>query len=321
MMKISALRTTISRVSRFANKSLFQGNTLRSFSTGEYDTSSFDNFIPTPPVKLTVEMAEGISDTTQFYVRHGVSKQRLQALSREEEMPAVTKWQKMMEIFLTTQVHVISGLGYSSDEKGLTQYAQDLAQCLQETDDDMRDLFTEIRRDTWRELVAAAFDLQPDEMKALSIVDARNLMHKVSSKMVTPEVLLEIQSRCAKLPDRTGDEQLMLAEKHRVVSEKMPDSNHIWIDPDRSVCAVVLILTHFIEQMQDVIVNHVYLSGNPSLIEEAGFGSGEKGYAKMQCAMSDHEGDPLINEYAAAAMAKIWEAAGLDLSAIQRSGM
>jgi hypothetical protein len=251
-----------------------------------YDDHSpvFENFIPTPPAKLSVEVAEGIADATQFYVRHGVSRQRLQALAQESEVPAVVKWQKMMEVFLTTQVHVIAGLGYGADEQGLTQYAHDLAACLQETDDTMRDVLSEIRRDTWRELVSTAFDLNVAELKTLSIVDARNLMHKVSSKMVEPEVLLEIHDRTAKLVgDAESDAERLMAEKHRI--------------------------------LQHVIVNHVYLSGTPSLVEQAGFGSGEKGYASMQCAMSDHEGDPLINQYAAAAMGKVWEAAGLPLSA------
>eukprot|EP00977_Amphora_coffeiformis_P024926 scaffold17669_cov140-Amphora_coffeaeformis.AAC.1 len=281
MMKISALRTTLSRVSRVVttNKSFLQGNALRSFSTQGYD-----KFVPTAPSELTVEMAEGISDATQFYLRHGVSKQRLVTLSRDTELPAVNKWQNMMEIFLTTQVHVIAGLGYDADERGLTKYAQHLSECLQQADDDIRDLFTEIRRDTWRELVAAAFDLQPDELQSVSIVEARNIMHKVSSKMVSPEVLEEIKSRCTELPPSDVEEH-MLAEKHRV--------------------------------LQHVIVHSIYLAGNPSLVEEAGFGSGDKAYAKIQCALSDHEGDPLINEYAAAAMAKVWEAAGLPLNAGQ----
>lgn len=68
---------------------------------------------------------------------------------------------------------------------------------------------------------------------------------------------------------------------------------------------------HHLFKLQHVIVHHVYLSGNPSLVEEAGFGAGEKGYASLQCAMSEYEGDPLINQYAAAGMAKVWEAAGL----------
>jgi hypothetical protein len=252
-------------------------------SSSTYDVPVFEHFTPTPPAKLSVEVAEGIADATQFYVRHGVSRQRLEALAKESDLPAVVKWQKMMEVFLTTQVHVIAGLGYGADEQGLTQYAQDLATCLEETDDTMRDVFTEIRRDTWRELVSAAFDLNVADLKTLSIVDARNLMHKVSSKMVEPEVLLEIQDRVAKLSsDLESDAERLMAEKHRI--------------------------------LQHVIVNHVYLSGSPSLVEEAGFGSGEKGYASMQCAMSDHEGDPLINQYAAAAMGRVWEAAGLPLS-------
>ena len=73
--------------------------------------------------------------------------------------------------------------------------------------------------------------------------------------------------------------------------------------------------------LQDVIVNSVYLGGNPSVVEEAGFGSGPEAYAKVQCAMSDHEGDPLIAQYASSSMIKIWDAAGLDISSIQGHGV
>ena len=73
--------------------------------------------------------------------------------------------------------------------------------------------------------------------------------------------------------------------------------------------------------LQDIIVNSVYLGGNPSIVEEAGFGNGPEAYAKVQCAMSDHEGDPLIAQYATSAMIKIWQAAGLDISSIQPQGV
>jgi len=69
--------------------------------------------------------------------------------------------------------------------------------------------------------------------------------------------------------------------------------------------------------LQNIIVNDVYMGGNPSLVEECGFGSGEKGYAHLQCVMGEYESDPLIAQYAGAAMSRIWEAAGLDLSSIQ----
>jgi hypothetical protein len=72
--------------------------------------------------------------------------------------------------------------------------------------------------------------------------------------------------------------------------------------------------------LQEVIVNHVYLGTPNPLTEEFGFGTGPQAYAKLQCAMSDHEGDPLIGQYASSAMMKIFEAAGLDLSTIEQAG-
>jgi hypothetical protein len=258
-----------------------------STNNNDGDTST-DNL--KPPEKLTPEMAEGIAETTKFYVRHGMPRQRLLALAADTETPVVQKWQRMMEIFLTTQVHVISGMGYSPDEQGLGQYAQALSRCIQDSDDTMQELFQELRRDTWRELVATAFDLKVQDIPVLTIVDARNIMHKVSSKMMEPNVLLEIQTKTAKIgsnhDDDNEDYDVVLAEKHQV--------------------------------LQDIIVNHVYMSGSPTLIEEFGFGPGPKGYATMQCAMSDFEGDPLIGQYAGAAMVKVWEAAGLDISALQQ---
>lgn len=91
----------------------FQGSTpqlaVRSLSSKDYDKPIFEDFKPSPPAQLSTAMAEGIQDATQFYVRHGISNQRLRAMAKDDQMPVVVKWQKMMEVFLTTQVHVIAG--------------------------------------------------------------------------------------------------------------------------------------------------------------------------------------------------------------------
>lgn len=65
--------------------------------------------------------------------------------------------------------------------------------------------------------------------------------------------------------------------------------------------------------IQDVVVNQVYLGGDTPLVEELGFGTGEKGYATMQYVLAYHENDPLCMQYTSSSMAKIWQAAGLDL--------
>jgi hypothetical protein len=135
---------------------------------------------PKPPSSLTPEMTEGILDATHFYVKYGVSNQMMKHLAADDTLSVVSKWQKMMEIYLTTQLHVVSGLGYDANEEGLNQYAQHLATCLQALEDDtLRELIAEVRRDTWRILVATCFEIDASKIPSLNIVDARNLMHKV----------------------------------------------------------------------------------------------------------------------------------------------
>jgi len=186
----------------------------------------------------------------------------------------------MLEIFLQTQAHVIAGLGYSPDDKGLMKYAQHLQECLSKLDITMRELLMDIRRDTWRSLVATTYKINPKEIPVLSIVDARNLMHKISSKMIEPDTLIMIQHKTAKIQHE--EKQVEMAMKHAA--------------------------------LQEVLVQVVYLGGEPSLVEHEGFGSGAEGYAKLQCAMTDHEGDPLISEYSSSAMIKILDAAGINFN-------
>ena len=66
-------------------------------------TPSLDDdadFKPQSPNEITLEIAEGIADTTQFYMRYGLSRQRLEFLAKSGQ-PVLHKWQKMMEVFLS----------------------------------------------------------------------------------------------------------------------------------------------------------------------------------------------------------------------------
>jgi len=241
--------------------------------------SSPETFKPKAPDELTTDMAEGIVESTRFYCRYGISNQRFHILATED-LSIQDRWSKMMEIYLQTQAHVIAGLGYPPNDEGLQTYAHHLHACINKTDMTMRELFMDIRRETWREIVATTFQIDPGEIPSLNIEEARNLTHKISSKMIEPDTLLVIQHKTAKIQNE--DKQREIADKHAV--------------------------------MQEILVHYVYLGGSPSLVEEGGFGSGAAGYAKLQCALTDHEGDPLMTEYSASAMVKLLDAAGIDFN-------
>ena len=160
-------------------------------------------FRPTPPTELNMEMAQGIQIANHLILKHGVGRQRLELLSKEsdEAMPLVVKWQRMMEIYLGAQLHVVASLGYQTDETGIMTYTQQLAQFVgTKCDPTTQDEFRAKGRDTWREMLTIAFDLDKDLIaekygNELSIVEARNIVHKVASALIEPEILEAVATR------------------------------------------------------------------------------------------------------------------------------
>ena len=76
------------------------------------------------PFSLTKEIAVGIQDSTALFIKHGVGMQKLQMIAQEagNTETLVNRWQRMMEAYLGTQVHVLAGLGYQPNENGLREY-------------------------------------------------------------------------------------------------------------------------------------------------------------------------------------------------------
>jgi len=282
-----SLRSPITRAcGRFSRPAVNQSNigTSQSFSSLPPDDPQ-SQFQPSPPKALNMEMALGIQDANQLFLKHGVGRQRLKLLGEDPNMPLIFKWQRMMQIYLGMQLHTVAGLGYQANEQGIMTYTQQLAQFVSTCEPAVQDRFREVGRTTWRDMLVNTFELD-DELASgkydeeLGVVDARNASHKVASKLIEPEILEAVATRCGQLPS-DSDPEVEKGMKHQVI--------------------------------QDVVVNQVYIGGSPSIVEELGYPSGEKGYALMQYVMSYHESDPLCMEYTASSMEKLWRAAGLDL--------
>lgn len=161
-------------------------------------------FKPEPPKELNIEMAKGIQSANDLILRYGIGRQRLTLLSTQDDIPLVQKWQRMMEIYLGAQLHVVASLGYETNEQGIMMYTQQLAQFVAVQDPETQETFRSIGRATWRGMLATAFDLNEEELlkngEEMSIVDARNAVHKVASKLMEPRILDMVASRCSQLP-------------------------------------------------------------------------------------------------------------------------
>ena len=109
----------------------------------------------------------------------------------------------MMEIYLGAQLHVIAALGYETNEQGIMMYTQQLAHFVAGCDVETQDEFRAMGRDTWRHMLATTFSLDVSDLQEeMSIVDARNTVHKVASRLMEPSILELVAQRCAQLPPR-----------------------------------------------------------------------------------------------------------------------
>jgi chromosomal replication initiation ATPase DnaA len=184
-------------------------HSFRSFSTLPPDDPQAQ-FKPQLPKELNIEIAEGIQNANQLILKYGVGKQRLQLLAQSDDMPLVLKWQRMMEIYLGAQLHVIASLGYETNEQGIIMYTQQLAQFISKCNPAQQDAFRRVGRDTWREMLVLAFDLDTDMIaekygEEMNIVDARNTIHKVASRLIEPSILETVAKRVGEIPPRTYD--------------------------------------------------------------------------------------------------------------------
>ena len=173
-----------------------------SSSSHEYQT----NFRPQPPKELNLDMARGIQNANRLILRHGVGHQRLQLLSQQSDLPLVLKWQHMMEIYLGAQLHILAALGFDANEQGIMMYTQKLSHFVGGCDPDTQEEFRTMGRETWRTILATAFQLNETTIlpggQEMSIVDARNTVHKVATKLMEPSILEMVAQRCAKIPPR-----------------------------------------------------------------------------------------------------------------------
>ena len=258
-------------------------------------TQTMANANSPPPEKLAPEAGLGAQDAMKLFIQHGVGRRKLNEIAAEKgKTPLVERWQKMVATYIETQCHVITLLGYTPDERGIGLYTQHLQQALASASPEVQDMLRIAGRDTYRMVLANAFGLplmEEQESKGeLSIVDARNIMHKVSLRMQATEVLEKVAKICSTstaMNDSPEAQQIDMARKHTVI--------------------------------QQVMVDDVYLAGgSSSLVSECGFGEGEDGYVKLQFQLAEHQGDPLISQYVGSAMLKLMESAGIDLAALQQ---
>ena len=222
---------------------------------------------------VTADTARHVQRTILLLLENGQPGKGLDQILVEAERPLSERWEQMISIFLTTQVHAIMPFGFTSDEPGLTAYTQSLQRLL--TADvvvqaEVRDLGKQI----WEVMLRRAFAVEQGE--PLELTTAREIVTKVSFLMQSPAFLDSVKTEVAVAVDAlssSATEHELFDAKRKVLSRMLPEA--------------------FIE----VIVDFDYI--------------GESGYVQMQAALFDHMMDQTISHLMAAASQQVMTAAGV----------
>ena len=222
---------------------------------------------------VTADTASHVQRTILLLLENGQPGKGLDQILVEAERPLSERWEQMISIFLTTQVHAIMPFGFTSDEPGLTAYTQSLQRLL--TNDvvvqaEVRDLGKQI----WEVMLRRAFAVEHGE--PLELTTAREIVTKVSFLMQSPAFLDRVKTEVAVAVDAlssSATEHELFDAKRKVLSRMLP------------------------EAFMEVIVDFDYI--------------GESGYVQMQAALFDHMMDQTISHLMAAASQQVMTAAGV----------
>lgn len=230
------------------------------------------------PTEVTAEMAISVTNILKQYTKNGLTHKRLLEIAQGGEVDIVFRWQRMMESFLSTQSHILAGFGYDASEAGIGLYGAQMGQLMQsgELTSAEVEAIQVNTRDAWCSVLQKAFNISEEEFQS----------NNVDLDIVKARDMMHLVSSRIQAPD---------------ILEKM------------STIKDVEALTEKHTALQKILVHDVYLGGDPSLLEQCGFETSEKGYVLLQCAMSKHQNDPLIAQYVGGAMMRAMEAAGVPM--------
>jgi len=142
--------------------------------------SSLDPTKAGSPTSINEEQARAVMDTTLTFIRIGLSGRKLDALQGETALNVQAKWQKMMEVRLTTELHVINAFGYESSEMGMMAYRQTMHQLMQTTRPADLLALQKIDQQIWAEMIRRSFAI---ETEPIAVGAARQVVATVTSRM------------------------------------------------------------------------------------------------------------------------------------------
>lgn len=126
------------------------------------------------------------------------------------DRPLTDRWQSLIHVYMTSQVHALLHFGYTPDDQGLRSFIVEYdALSRDKLSDDGKSLF-ELTRKRWNAMVRRAFNVDLD-VQELPVEQARQLSSILSLKMQSDEFMETIDK--AMVGTRAAAEGFMIVRR------------------------------------------------------------------------------------------------------------
>lgn len=175
----------------------------RAFSSQVKAGTPFHRYLNKNPAIIGPSQVMGILDTTLTLLETGIPSKEL-ALVRQSSDSIWSRWTTTLQAFVTTQLHVITMYGFTSDETGMKAYYEASHAASEVASPEQREEYSSVTAETWDYVLSTAFGIR--DVKPLGIKRVRYLATKISAALQDPAFLDSVDQLKVSELDRIPDE-------------------------------------------------------------------------------------------------------------------
>ena len=171
--------------------------------------------VPGTVPSLNAEQATACFETISTYLEFSRASEMLREIQLSKDSQSLAlRWQRMFDVYLTTQLHVIHPFGYAADQSGIQAFTMNVAQVQQSLGSETgagKDLM-DAQKDNWEVLIERAFGVRTDDdsTEAISLETCRSIAKDVSQRVMSSEFEIAVKSRVDSISDPQAKQQALM---------------------------------------------------------------------------------------------------------------
>jgi hypothetical protein len=208
-------------------QSLRQSHLLRrSLSTQPPPPQASFWALPGSVPSLNSEQATACFETVSTYLELSRASDMLKEIQLSSKSQTLgTRWQRMFDVYLTTQLHVIHPYGYNADQTGLQAFNMNVGQVMQASgsgSSEGKELM-EAQKENWDILLNRAFGINADDTSnQVSLDTCRSIAVKVAEKLKSDEFTATLEQEINSTSDPQAKQAAVMELMIALHMEIMP---------------------------------------------------------------------------------------------------